>query len=114
MTCMSMPSCPALGQIQTHHVYEGSCVSEACSNLTVIESCLQGQKEMNVFAAACKALATVSTGKAAAKRAGKALEKVHFHSIFHVHVQQLGHKAQSWGLSLSSKPVLSSAVATSA
>jgi hypothetical protein len=37
---------------------------------------LQGQKEINVLAAACKALATAASGKAAAKRAGKALEKV--------------------------------------
>lgn len=44
--------------------------------MTVIVSFLQGQKDINVFAAACKALATVSAGKAAAKRAGKALEKV--------------------------------------
>ena len=43
-------------------------------------TCLQGQKDINVFAAACKALATASAGKAAAKRAGKALEKVHCHS----------------------------------
>ena len=64
-----------------------------------------------MFAAACKALATVSTGKAAAKRAGKALEKVHCHSIFHVHVQQLVHKAQSRGLSLSTDVVLISAAA---
>lgn len=55
----------------------GSAIWKCRSKVKRSRSCnLQGQTEMTALADACKALAQAATGKAAAKRAGRALEKV--------------------------------------
>lgn len=61
-------------------IIEQACIFQAqCGQVVRYTFChanLQGQKEVNALADACKGLGSAASGKAAAKRAGKALQKV--------------------------------------